>query len=204
MNRDRILKIAIGITVLLLIVAAWLMEGDGFSAVAKPGKGLVYQIFAEERIPRENADELLAADGLLYLYYEDFGLVNVYSTEGDYQWSYQVAPVRNGVGGIGYADGVFYLRSRSNGVFGFKGTGLASGDIPDEDAIVDEPNPVTDGGYTYHYNAEANQINRAKPGEALETVVQLPQMNPIVMPLFAVIGAVWVALAIWDQKERAQ
>ncbi|MBE6950882.1 MAG: PQQ-like beta-propeller repeat protein [Ruminococcaceae bacterium] len=204
MNRDRILKIAIGITAILLIVIAWLMEEDGFSSVAKPGRGLVYQIFAEEKIPREKADELLAADGSVYLYYEDFGLVNVYTTEGAYQWSYQVAPGKNGVGGIGYADGIFYLRSRSNGVFAFKGTELASADVPNEDEIVDEPNPVTDSGYTYYYNAEANQINRAKPGEALETVVQLPQMNPVVLPLFAVIGAVWVAVAVWDQKERVQ
>ena len=59
------------------------------------------------------------------------------------------------------------------------------------------PNPVTDRGYTYYYNAEAGQIARAMPGQALEVVVQLPVKNPDVDFLIFANLFLWFGFASW-------
>lgn len=199
-------KVGIAVAVLSVLLFAGqgtLMSNEGFTsvwAVKSDGWWLVYE---EERVPRDEADAMIAADGQLFLYYEDYALVNVYSTEGAFLRGYQIETISNGVGGIGYKDGILYIDGKS-GFYGFRSDELVVAEVryrddafQEIDNIVEKPDPVTDRGYTYYYNAEAGQITRAKPGEALETVVQLPVKDSNVEFLIFANLFLWVGFCIW-------
>lgn len=168
------------LSVLMFITQGMLMSKEGFATVRATKQDGWWMIWTDERVPRDEADAMIVADGQIFLFYEDVGLVNAYSTEGKFLRGYQIETVGNGVGGIGYHDGVLYINGKS-GVYGFRGGELVVSEVMYRDEafeeikrILDAPDPVKDGGYTYYYNAAAGEINRSKPGEALETVVRLP------------------------------
>lgn len=172
------------LSVLMFIAQGMLMSEEGFTTVHATKQDGWWQIFEEERVPREVASAMIVADGQIFLFYENVGLVNAYSTGGEFLRGYQIETISNGRGGIGYRDGVLYIDGKS-GFYGFRGEELVIDEVRYRDdgaqelkGIVDAPDPVTDGGYTYYYNAVAGEINRNKPGEALETVVRLPVKNP--------------------------
>lgn len=185
------------LSVLMFIAQGMLMSKEGFTTVRATKQDGWWMIWADERVPRDEANGMIVADGQIFLYYEDAGLVNAYSTEGTFLRGYQIETISNGRGGIGYSDSVLYIDGKS-GFYGFRGDELVIAEVRYRDdgsqelkGIVDAPDPVTDGGYTYYYNAKVGQINRNKPGEALETVVQLPVKNPMVDYL------IYANLALW-------
>ena len=184
---------------------AWLMSREGFASIGSAEVDYWWLIYEEERVPRDEADQLIAADGVLYLYYEQYGYVNAYSTDGTFLRGYQVADRDNGRGGIGYADGVLYIAGRVSGIYQFRGgemVGFEEQNIHNPeyfafDDIVSTSCPTTDGGYTYYYNAASGQITRAMPGQALETVVQLPVKDDNVDTLACANLALWAVFAHW-------
>lgn len=192
----------IGIVVAILSLAMFmvqdmLMSKEGFSDVRATKADGWWWVCREERVPRDEADAMIVADGQIFLYYEKTALVNAYSTDGSFLQGYQIETIGNGRGGIGYRDGVLYINGKS-GVYGFRGEELVVSEVMyrDEafeqiDRILDAPDPVTDGGYTYYYNAKAGQVTRNRPGEALETVVELPVKDPMVDNL------IYANLALW-------
>ena len=194
--------IAVGILSFLMCMAQdMLMAREGFADVRATKADGWWWVCEEERVPRDEADALIAADGQLFLYYEDQALVNVYSTGGQFLRGYQIETISNGVGGVGYRDGVLYIDGKS-GIYGFRGEELVVSEVlwrEDKELhrFVDEPDPVTDGGYTYYYNATAGRIDRNRPGEPLETVVQLPVKDPIVESLLYGNLLLWAGFAAW-------
>ena len=190
---------------------AWLMSREGFASIRSVNLDYWWLIYEEERVPRDEADQLIAADGVLYLYYEQYGYVNAYRTDGTFLRGYQVASKDNDRGGIGYADGVLYINGRVSGIYQFRDgelVGFEEQSIHNPDYfacndIVQTCKPVTDGGYTYYYNAKAGQITRAKPGQALETVVQLPVKDSNVEALIFANLALWVVFASWYMNDGA-
>lgn len=180
-----------------------LMSREGFTSITAMKEDGWWCIYERERVPRKDATELIAADGMLYLFYEDVGYVNVYSDEGVFQWGCQVEAISNGVGGIGYRDGILFIDGKS-GIYALRGRELVMKEVRASQEgyaqlrrIVREPSPVTDRGYTYYYNAEAGQITRAMPGQALEVVVQLPVKNPNVDFLIFANLFLWFGFASW-------
>lgn len=199
-------KIGIAVAILSLamfIVQGMLMTKEGFSDVRATKADGWWWVCEEERVPRDEADAMIAADGQLFLYYEDQALVNAYSTDGIFLRGYQIETISNGIGGIGYRDGVLYIDGKS-GIYGFRGEELVVSEVIYKDdafqeinRIVDAPDPVTDGGYTYYYNAKAGRIDRNKPGEVLETVVQLPVKDSNVEFLVYANLLLWFGFAVW-------
>ena len=191
------------LSVLMFIAQGLLMSQEGFTTVRATKQDGWWQIHEEERVPRKAADAMIVADGEIFLFYEDLGLVNAYSTGGAFLRGYQIETISNGVAGIGYHDGVLYIDGRS-GIYGFRGEELVVSEVCHGDdayqkisGIVREPDPVDDGGYTYYYNAEAGRINRNQPGEALETVVQLPVRDSNVEFLIYANLALWMGFGLW-------
>lgn len=162
-----------------------LMSGEEFVSIRARNEDYWWTVSEEEQVPRKNADQLLVADGVVYLYYEELGYVNAYLDDGTFLRGYQVACGQNGRGGIGYADGILYIKGQCSGIYLFQNAELVgfeeqSTKNPDYFACKDVVStccPTADGGYIYYYNAEAAQISRAIPGQALETVVRLPQKD---------------------------
>lgn len=186
---------------------AWLMSREGFETVRSIKEEGFWNVLSTKRVPRRDADELLAADGKLFLFYESLGYVNVYDTDGTFLYAYQVETISNGVGGIGYQNGVFYVDGKS-GIYGFSEKELVFQSDQYKDAeyqrvrnIITQPNPVNDGGYTYYYNAASGQITRAMPGQALETVVQLPVKDGNVDALIYANLVLWAIFAFWYEND---
>ena len=206
MKKWKVFLIVAALSASMFVCQAWLMSKEGFDSFHKIQTEDPFWIVLEKaRIPREDADELLAADGMLFLFYEDHGVVNVYSTEGEFLRCYQVGMSQKGVGEIAYANGNLYVRSVGNDIYQFRGTELVHLDEPGKEnpdwstanRIVLKAKPKTDGGYTYAYDAVAGQITRAKPGQAPETVVQLPVKDPKVDTLIYANMVLWAFFAYW-------
>ena len=211
MKKWMVSVIVVALSIGIFGCQAWLMSREGFDTVRAMKEDSGWLLFHTERIPRKEADDLIAADGVLYLHYEDLGYVNAYRTDGTFLRGYQVATGEKGRGGIGYADGILYVKGITTGIYLFRGEELVrfedhSRNNPNWDSvnrIMDTSKPITDGGYTYYYNAKAGQINRAKPGQALETVVQLPVKDSNVEALIFANLALWVVFASWYMNDGA-
>ena len=212
MKKWMVTVIVVALSIGMFACQGWLMSKEGFDPVRSANGDYWWCVFEEERVPRREADELIAADGVLYLHYEQYGYVNAYRTDGTFLQGYQVATGRNGVGGIGYADGVLYIDGRCSGIYLFR-----EGELVDfEEQSTKNPNyraienlmatskPVRDGGYTYYYNAAAGQITRSRPGQALETVVQLPVKDSNVETLIFANLALWVLFPCWLRIEDGE
>lgn len=68
------------LSVLMFIAQGLLMSQEGFTTVRATKQDGWWQIHEEERVPRKAADAMIVADGEIFLFYEDLGLVNAYST----------------------------------------------------------------------------------------------------------------------------
>lgn len=187
MNKHRIFAaVAACVIVLTFFGLVWSRSGEVFDRVPVLDGDLEYAVHMEELVPREEATALLVADGMIFLYYEDSGLVNAYTTEGEFQYGVQIADGNNGRGSIGYSGGRLYVKARVKGIFVFEGTELVQVEVlsqnPEEygrlERIADAEDPVSDGTYTYYYIGETNQITRSGSGNPVETVVQLPRKDP--------------------------
>lgn len=190
----------------------WLMSKEGFDTVRPVDEDYAWCVFDQEHVPRREADGLVAADGVVYLHYEKYGYVNAYRTDGTFLRGYQVAAGRNGVGGIGYADGILYIDGQCSGIYlfregelvGFEEQSTKNPFYKEAEARMASSRPVTDGGYTYYYDAAAGQIGRFKPGQALETVVQLPVKDPNVETLIYANLVLWILFICWLRAENGE
>lgn len=211
MKKWMVSVIVVALSIGIFGCQAWLMSREGFDTVRAMKEDGGWLLFHTERIPRKEADDLIAADGVLYLHYEDLGYVNAYRTDGTFLRGYQVAIGEKGRGGIGYSNSILYIKGRVSGIYqfrdgeliGFEEQSIHNPDYFACNDIVQTCKPVTDGGYTYYYNAKAGQINRAKPGQALETVVQLPVKDSNVEALIFANLALWVVFASWYMNDGA-
>ena len=199
--------LVVALSIGMFVCQGWLMSREGFETVRSTKEEGFWNVVTTERVPRQDADELLAADGKLFLFYESLGYVNVYDTDGAFLYAYQVETIGNGVGGIGYQNGVFYVDGKS-GIYGFSEKKLIFQSDRRKDAeyqrvwnIINQPNPVDVDGYTYYYNAEAGQITRAMPGQPLETVVRLPVKDGNVDALAFANIALWAMFALWFKDD---
>lgn len=196
----------------MFVCQAWLMSREGFASVRAVDEDYWWFVYDEEKVPRCEADQMIAADGMLFLHYERYGYVNVYSTDGTFLRGYQVASGRNGRGGIGYADGILYIDGRCSGIYLFRGEELLrfeeqsihNPSYREIELYMDAACPMTDGGYDYYYHSVSGQINRAKPGQELETVLQLPVENPNVETLAYANLILWACFSVWSQIEKGE
>lgn len=95
---------------------------DPSSKITKPGD---FVIHAEEQIPPyEEISSMIVEDGSVFLFYDPYGIVNVYSTEGDFQYGIQVYTIANSYGDFAYKDSNLYILSRGNQIYKFAETEL--------------------------------------------------------------------------------
>ena len=203
-----VLVLAIG----MFILQAWLKSREGFDTVMAMDQDYGWIIYHRERVPRMEADQLIAADGMLFLYYEEYGYVNAYSTDGSFLRGYQVACGSKGVGGIGYADGILYIDGQCSGIYLFRGEELVrfeeqstqNPNYRQTEILMDASQPRSYDGYDYYYNSVSGQITRARPGQALETVVQLPVKEPAVDMLVLAAGLLLILFPAWLRVEDGE
>ena len=119
MNRKMILWIigsAIFLTILLLVVV---VENSGFSAVKTfdtKGELIVHR---EPQVPWEEITDFAVSQGKIFLFYEDKGMVNVYSFEGEFLKGFQICTIKNSHGNITVAEGLVLVESRLPVIYAF-------------------------------------------------------------------------------------
>ncbi len=105
--------------IILLIIGVLILHNEGFSAVATwktVGKVVVHQ---EEAVPRAKIAEVIVKDDRIYLFYDSCGLVNVYTTDGIFQYGLQVGTLANGRGDIAFAGEKLLIKARGNVIYVF-------------------------------------------------------------------------------------
>lgn len=203
-----VLTILIG----MFVFREWIISREGFDPIRAMDQDYGWLIFHRERVPRMEADQLIAADGMLFLHYEKYGYVNVYSADGTFLRGYQVACGGNGRGGIGYADGILYINGQCSGIYLFRGEELVGFEEQNRnnpahrqtEILMASACPTSDGGYDYYYNSVSGQISRAKPGQALETVVQLPVKDSVAEYLAMGMLMLMTAFVVWLRIEDGE
>ena len=200
--------LVVALSIGMFICQGWLMSREGFTSIRTLDADYWWIVTDEEQVPRDEADQLIAADGMIFLHYEYYGYVNAYRSDGTFVRGYQVATGK-GRGEIAYADGILYIDGQSSGIYQFRGEEMVgfeeqSRKNPDYRMLenrMSESQPVVDNGYTYYYNAEAGQITRAMPGQPLETVVRLPVKDGNVDALAFANIALWAMFALWFKDD---
>jgi len=111
--------ILILITVVVIYYKPLPSEEFRFDNRLEPGEYIVYQ---EEHIPSGEITSMIVDDGFIFLFYDPYGVVNVYSTDGIFQYGIQVYTIADGYGDFAYIDSNLYIFARGNQVYKFEKT----------------------------------------------------------------------------------
>jgi len=85
-----------------------------FTKITLPGEYIIYE---DHRIPPGEITSMIVDDGKIFLYYDNYAIVNVYTTEGDFQYGIQVYTLKNGRGDFSYIDQKLYIFSKASIVY---------------------------------------------------------------------------------------
>ena len=80
----------------------------------------------------------------LYLYYEEFGIVNVYAVDGDFLYQLRFGHLPTGKGAIAVIDGLLYVKSRGSIIYVVKEKELI-------EAVVSSYDDWLNGDRKYQY-----------------------------------------------------
>lgn len=176
------------LTVGSFLAAITLLHQEGFSMVSRITEVGEFCISEEERIPRESVCNFLVMEDSIALQYDQTGLVNFYSLEGKFQFGIQYGNQQNGYGDIAYQGGFFFIRSRGEMVYRFRETELVDV-VPYSQEyweLFREKNHRL-GANRYDLDEGVGIICHSAETPS-QTVISLPQKNPVVKTLFIVSG----------------
>jgi len=183
-------KIVLALAVISICIPAFFMysivskiNNEGFDRVELLGNVQQAKISRQQLIPREEITDYLVDDGLIFILYQDNCMVNVYSTEGEYQYSIHYGDItQNGRAYIGYSQGKLHILARSSRIYTFIGT-TYSGCLPlvpssslgaKLSTLCEENMDREYAGASYH--VQNNSITCINKGST-ETVISFPKFN---------------------------
>ena len=106
----------IAIVIALIIIAfVWqdfLLSNEGFSTITPLEAEQNYRYLHNEQVPREDISQLLVSNDQIVVYYDDVGIVNVYSWDGDYLYGIQIDSVKNGHGDMSFHNNLLYIDAK--------------------------------------------------------------------------------------------
>lgn len=109
------------ISAIFFILGGITLSKEGFSKLPDIGSEKdAYEIHSREYIPRENICHFVVDSGKIYVFYENSALVNVYKTDGSFEYGIQISTIPNGKGGIAIDGGKLYFCSRRSIIFVFE------------------------------------------------------------------------------------
>lgn len=164
------------------------------------GEEDAYEIHFTEFIPRENIYSFIVDSDKIYVFYEKSALVNIYKTDGNFEYGIQISSIPNGKSGIAIDDGKLYFCSRRSIIFVFEdGKLIETVDLwsSDESLIRDrlirkmteqEPNHH-DGQNSYVLIETENDIVIA---ETNDVILDFPKISNAGDYAMMGIGAIWV------------
>lgn len=72
------------LAVLLCLTWYFVQRSEGFSSIPRLESKGSFASFDQERVPRSRICSMIAEDGKLYLYYDLDGIINVYTSGGQF------------------------------------------------------------------------------------------------------------------------
>ena len=187
--------------------AAWLLSNEHFNTIpAIEGEDKSeYILHRTQLLPREDITSFAVDDGKIYIYYDKAALINVYGTDGSFQYGIQISTIPNGRGDIAALDGKLYIESRRSIIFIFQDEQLVDSIEPDNSyekyisarAIFSSEKKTADDIYNYQLSVSNNDIIRQ---DTLETVIDLPQKFFTAEHLL-IIGLFLLALSLFGYEK---
>lgn len=172
------------LTVICLITYIVLLQREGFAAVTRYKDLGKYRIYSEEKVPRAGSPSFTVSEDQIYIFYENVGLINVYTAQGDFCYGIHVGCLSNGKGDFTVDRGTLYLKCRGNIAYTFTGTTLLSFcTYADDPAAFEAIEKLTRrekihqiGDRQYRLNPSGQLVKADEMGkEAI--VVKLPSQN---------------------------
>lgn len=164
----------------IFLTASWLRSKEGFDDVPllEGENKMQYVLHQAELVPREDIRSFIVDSEKIYLLYDNAALVNVYGTDGRFQYGIQVSTIKNGHSDIAVVNGSLYFDSRRSIVFVFQGTQLVKTFDPNmnqEDYLSTRTYfSAENTSSTYELSASGNTIVDKNTREA---VIDLPQKS---------------------------
>lgn len=191
----------------LLFIAGCLRMGEGFDPISpvQDAERHAYIIHRMEQIPREDIAAFIAKDGRLYVYFDHTALVNVYGTDGSFQYGIQISTIRNGRGDIATRDGLLYIKSRQAVIFVFRDDQLLECIGPETGyeayvsvrEIFAEEKSTVSGGISYQLSESSGSILRQ---DTMETVCDFPQKSHVAERLL-IVGLFVLSLSLYGVEK---
>ena len=79
-----------------------------------------YILHRKELVPREEIESIVVAGGRIYILYDRTALINVYRTDGTFEYGIQLPTFQKGRGDIAVMRGDLYVRSRRGDIYVFR------------------------------------------------------------------------------------
>ncbi|MDD6883630.1 MAG: hypothetical protein PUD50_07980 [Eubacteriales bacterium] len=213
---DRLLPYAFEVLMIAsLLIVGILLNSEDFSRVdkldGKDDRG-AFLILDEEVVPREDVETFLVSDGFLFLFYDDVGIVNVYTVDGAFQYGIQIFTSTSGCGAMNYSDGLLYIESRLNVRYVFekkicKQCIICEYRVNEEEYkrldpfFEDVPDREWDGA-SYSLSSDQSEILRIRQDGTETVVLALPKKNPYVYTFLAASAMFAFAASQLRKKER--
>lgn len=109
------------VTIILLII---ILQNEGFSTIKTFKTTGRVDVLWEELISRRDISEILVHGDDLYIFYDDSGLVNVYSVDGIFQYGLQMCTSSNGRGDMTFSNGKLLVQTKCCAIYVFEGSEL--------------------------------------------------------------------------------
>ena len=187
--------------------AAWLLSNEHFDTIptVEGEDKSEYILHRTQLLPREDITSFAVDDGKIYIYYDKSALINVYGTDGSFQYGIQISTIPNGRGDIAALDGKLYIESRRSIIFIFQDEQLVDSIEPDNSyekyisarAIFSSEKKTADDIYNYQLSVSNNDIIRQ---DTLETVIDLPPKIFTAEHLL-IIGLFLLALSLFGYEK---
>ncbi len=203
--------------VLLLIAAAFFILGgvhlhkEEFSKLPDIGSEKdAYEIHYVELIPRETISDFAVDSGNIYVHYESSALVNVYKTDGSFEYGIQISTIPNGKGGVAIDGGKLYFCSRRSIIFVFEdGQLIETVDLWSSDESLEKDRMIRkmaeqeanhrDGGITYVLRENENDIVIEESGVV---VLDFPEISKAGEYSIMGVAAIWVLILFAELLRR--
>ena len=202
MKKNAILFARIRLTCLVLAVLLCLtwyfvQRSEGFSSIPRLESKGSFASFDQERVPRSRICSMIAEDGKLYLYYDLDGIINVYTSGGQFLYELQVCTLRNGRGRMALQGETLYVETPGHVIYVIQGQQCLESfkfvytDYTNEtpvglrykalEAVFDEPQSQSTSGKTFEISrSRASLYVKKEADEDFHRVDFLPHRNPMV------------------------
>lgn len=187
----------------IFLAAIWFLSKESFDSVPiiEGEDKSEFILHQTEQVPREDVTSFIADNGKIYIFYDETALINVYDTDGSFEYGIQLSTIQNSHGDIAVLDGKLFVKSRRSIIFIFReGQMIDSIDpyssyekyISTREIFSGEKHTV-DGGCNYELSEASNDIIRS---DTQETVIDLPQKSYIAEHLL-IAGLLVLFLSIY-------